>query len=590
MDLRPDGLSASPPGRAGQRTHPAQAAGVWVVASGLCASAVLLAWLRRWTCDDAFISFRYAANLGDGLGLVYNAGERVEGYTNFLWTLALAPFVAAGLDPVPTSHALGLACYVALLAWLLRTSWREAPRRPAGFLPLAACMMAVLPDVRTWATGGLETMAFTLFAAVGVFTASRAETPGALLRAGGWLSLCLLSRPDGALFVAGPLATGLLWRQGSLGMRVRRLAWLLGPVVAVGTAWGAWKLAYYDDLFPTSFYAKSAARPYLDQGLLYGALFLARNWVLVIALAAGLWLWVSRRTELRPVPASTATRACLISGSAFALYVAYSGGDFMFARRWIPVLPLFLLPLEEIVASRPVLRGAGTRATLALATALIAMATLPFPVLTAGRPRIRGIADEPRFYTPENLEARRIQAQAAAEGLRGLPVRVAFEGGMCGFGYWSRLPYLVEITGLTQYSLAKKPLAERGFIGHEKLADASWYADHGIHLLFRQRWPWEVAAAGEPWAFNRITLGGVCEGKILRYDDAIMEELGRRPGVRFQSIDNTLERARRSMEVAAGPEAEALLRTLDGYYFRQASGRREAVRRELLALAESRRR
>ena len=38
--------------------------------------------------DDAFISFRYAANLARGDGLVFNPGmPPVEGYTNFLWTV-----------------------------------------------------------------------------------------------------------------------------------------------------------------------------------------------------------------------------------------------------------------------------------------------------------------------------------------------------------------------------------------------------------------------------------------------------------------------------------------------------------------------
>ena len=46
--------------------------------------------LYYWLCDDAFISFRYARNLVNGDGLVFNRGERVEGYTNFLWILELA--------------------------------------------------------------------------------------------------------------------------------------------------------------------------------------------------------------------------------------------------------------------------------------------------------------------------------------------------------------------------------------------------------------------------------------------------------------------------------------------------------------------
>ena len=62
----------------------------------LCAAAIgalgiVFAVVNRFVQDDAYISFRYARNLADGLGLVWNAGERVEGYTNFLWTLMLAP-------------------------------------------------------------------------------------------------------------------------------------------------------------------------------------------------------------------------------------------------------------------------------------------------------------------------------------------------------------------------------------------------------------------------------------------------------------------------------------------------------------------
>ena len=50
--------------------------------------------------DDAFISFRYAANLLAGEGLVYNHGEWVEGYTNLSWTVVMAGVMALGVDPV----------------------------------------------------------------------------------------------------------------------------------------------------------------------------------------------------------------------------------------------------------------------------------------------------------------------------------------------------------------------------------------------------------------------------------------------------------------------------------------------------------
>jgi arabinofuranosyltransferase len=74
------------------------------------------------TQDDAFISFRYAENLVQGHGLVFNIGEWVEGYTNLLWTLMMAGLMALGGEPVIGSTMLGLAA----LAGPILASW---PRR-----------------------------------------------------------------------------------------------------------------------------------------------------------------------------------------------------------------------------------------------------------------------------------------------------------------------------------------------------------------------------------------------------------------------------------------------------------------------------
>ena len=40
--------------------------------------------------DDGMISMRFARNLASGLGLVWNQGERVQGFTNPAWTLIMA--------------------------------------------------------------------------------------------------------------------------------------------------------------------------------------------------------------------------------------------------------------------------------------------------------------------------------------------------------------------------------------------------------------------------------------------------------------------------------------------------------------------
>ena len=63
----------------------------------------------HYTSDDAYISYRYARNLADGVGLVWNPGEHVEGYTNFLWVMMLAGIDRIGADIVESGRWLGYA-------------------------------------------------------------------------------------------------------------------------------------------------------------------------------------------------------------------------------------------------------------------------------------------------------------------------------------------------------------------------------------------------------------------------------------------------------------------------------------------------
>ena len=68
------------------------------------------------TADDAFISFRYAENLAVGHGPVWNTGERVEGYTNFLWVLLLSLPAALDASLVVSSQVMGVLASVGVFA------------------------------------------------------------------------------------------------------------------------------------------------------------------------------------------------------------------------------------------------------------------------------------------------------------------------------------------------------------------------------------------------------------------------------------------------------------------------------------------
>ena len=98
--------------------------------------------LFDFVTDDAYISFRYAANLAEHGQLVFNLGERVEGFTNFLWTVLLAAGIKLGLGPVATSRFLGVAFGVGTLALVVRMSLRLSGQRPSAWHLVAPTLLA----------------------------------------------------------------------------------------------------------------------------------------------------------------------------------------------------------------------------------------------------------------------------------------------------------------------------------------------------------------------------------------------------------------------------------------------------------------
>lgn len=553
-----------------------------VVSIGLAVAA--LAWGlaqalgRSWLSDDSFISFRYAAHLVEGRGLVYNAGEYVEGYTNLLWTLLNAGAMALGWGPEASSRALGIAFWLALVAVLALRSWRRATTWPP--LPLAALLVLLMEDFQTWATGGLETSMFA-FLATGslLLVGPGGSSPRRPLLAGLGLAAAIATRPDGAIFAAVGVA-GVWAVNHDLDVRRRLLQTSAAalPIVLVGGTLAMFKLTYYGDLFPTAFYSKSALDPYYAQGWFYVYLFFKKNWylVLLIALVA---IGGARRA---PVVLDRSHAVLLVAWTIFVAYVAHSGGDFMFARRILPAMPLLLVVLEDGLAALPDRRFSLAVAALAAVTLWAPLSLYPEPTT-----RLRGIANEPAYYPPAYMTMRAGQARVAASILEGLPVRAAFEGGMCVFGYYSQLPYLVEMTGLTQYSLAKMPLAARGHIGHEKVADAAWLTDNRIHFIFSQAVP--PVRHAEPLPPDQIYFANALRATIWTYDDAIMDRLRGNPRVAFMPIEETLRQARARIAVASYDEAQRIHDALQRFYFRTAGPGSRSLALELRQRVDARR-
>ena len=146
------------------------------VLATLIAVAALFAWYNRFLQDDAYISFIYARNLADGHGLVWTTGERVMGYTDFLWVMILTAGIKLGFAPEGFSLAVGVACFAGTMAVCYRLSRILLDPSPAAWLPIV--LLAVNHSFSSYATGGMETQLQTALALLAMLLAAVAYRRG----------------------------------------------------------------------------------------------------------------------------------------------------------------------------------------------------------------------------------------------------------------------------------------------------------------------------------------------------------------------------------------------------------------------------
>ena len=159
----------------------------------------------NFTQDDAFISYRYVKNFVNGQGLVFNPGERVEGYTNFLWIILLSIFVKFGLDIIVVSKILGIAsgCMALFIIYKISVLVLQAKNESevpseAWFFPLfPSLLLASNSAFAYWSISGLETTFFVMAVLLSVYFYFTNERLMILSSA-----LSTLIRPEGVLIFA----------------------------------------------------------------------------------------------------------------------------------------------------------------------------------------------------------------------------------------------------------------------------------------------------------------------------------------------------------------------------------------------------
>jgi hypothetical protein len=297
----------------------------------LSAHSVTIGGIRYWWLgDDAMISMRYAHNLSSGHGLVWNPGERVEGYTNFLWTLYMAVVHLFPISLATTSLVISLtniALALATVPVIVRLVRVMGGRTLAATASLACYTLNT--SIMYWTTSGYETTLLSflfLLTTYRVLRESQLDQPK--LTTYLLIGIMALVRSDAIVL------SGLLVLLSFLLTRNKKRVLLFSALsLLLPAAHELFRLYYYGDVLPNTAYLKTSNWDgrYIT-GLRYTVIFAARYALFVVFAVAG---------SLRSFDWSQRSLGLVLL--TYAAYVTFVGGDaFSDFRFFVPVLPLLM--------------------------------------------------------------------------------------------------------------------------------------------------------------------------------------------------------------------------------------------------------
>jgi arabinofuranosyltransferase len=303
-----------------------------------------------YVIDDAYICLRYAQNLVDGQGLVFNPGERVEGYSDPPWVLLLAIGLALGFRGLVFAKVVGLLALPAtvLAGYGLACRWAEPTRRAAHLaIVLALTLLATSLPVVYHTQTGLETAAYVAVLVAALYRLEAERTGDGLFQLSALLAaVAALFRPEAPLLVLGLVlgrVLAFLDRREKPQLARRRLLVWLGLFGAPCAAWVAFRFAFYGSWIANTYYVKGSSGPWI---LLWGYLrpYLHLELALVLIGLAGLGVLLVKRRSLswRTHFVRLAPLLWVIGAQAF--FLAWVTRDWMPNQRYLtPILPPLMI-------------------------------------------------------------------------------------------------------------------------------------------------------------------------------------------------------------------------------------------------------
>jgi hypothetical protein len=395
-----------------------------------------------WGLDDAYISYRYAQNLAQGNGLVFNRGERVEGYSNFLYVLMMTPaFFITDSEGVYFFSVL-LNLILAVGAFLVFRDYLEE-QLGAVSATLGSLLFALCLPFWVAVTSGMETcLVLVLYLAIWVTVERLAASPNRQLSAilCGLMIFSCLSRADGFLVPALAIAFLVFKRR-------TRVAMSCAVPVALGFGlYELWRFHYYGYFLPNTYYVKVAGP--LAQRASHGFYQLSGA-ALFRGLLPYLLIFVFQFVDLVRGAAAELARAHhqvrfhLVLAAAWVAYWLYIGGDHLGDRFLLVLFPLGIFALLKW------LKDSASRKVAAFVLLLVATLQLGPPLVV-----------DPRFqFTSDRYDSWITLGKFLKEKYPGKSVATAAIG---------KIPFFsgattIDILGLIDPVIAHGPVVAKDF-------------------------------------------------------------------------------------------------------------------------------
>ena len=307
--------------------------------------------------DDAMISMSYAQTLSTTGELVWFPGEqRVQGYTNLLWTLYMSILHFVGLAGSQVALAVSITCMLLLLgtsllaARLVFKLLSQHQTKALIYSSFVGCSIPFLYPLTFWSLRGMETgfLAFLLMSAVTIAIQSTQNSDGSLKDRKSYFiisligALGILTRID-FLLPFSFIILFVAFRRSEVSNSIKKyFAMVLTSTLLILLALFVWQYLYYGDWMPNTYRLKIGGYSIwtrIHRGLMSAGKIAP---LLAILSVTHFYLLKTKASESIKLFSSLAV-GCTFTISLYSVYVGGDAWEDFGINRYVSIsLPLIL--------------------------------------------------------------------------------------------------------------------------------------------------------------------------------------------------------------------------------------------------------